>query len=167
MSPKRRNAWRQPCGRSLNLPTIPSMGAWGAGPFENDAAMDYVGGLIDHMMGAVKEFMSSPSIDDGFDEAFAAIALLNRVMSSSKSRAHDADGQLDAKPIREAMLRCFDEQIDEFDPDSDYKRDLRPCRCSGDDRGGHVPHDSQTERIVAKRPFSRFARCFSDSARSV
>jgi hypothetical protein len=103
----------------------PGMGTWAAGPFENDAALDFVGDIIDTLMVAVTGFVESPQIDDGFDEAFAAIALLNRVMEMTSSRPWAGDGVIDGGPIRDAMLRCFDEQIDGMEPDADFKREHR------------------------------------------
>jgi hypothetical protein len=101
------------------------MGTWASGPFCNDAALDYVGELIDHIMGAVDEFMESPEIDETFDAAFAAIALLNEIMKATPSRPWRDGAVLDGAPIRTAMLRCFDEQIDGLEPKPQFKRAQR------------------------------------------
>ena len=101
------------------------MGTWAAGPFGNDAALDFVGGTIDRLMKPVNEFLASPQIDENFDPAFAAIALLNLIMARTPSRPWARGGTVKGAPIREAMLRCFDEQIDSMGPDEDYKREQR------------------------------------------
>jgi hypothetical protein len=101
------------------------MGTWAAGPFGNDAALDFVGDVLDQLMGAVNEFMEAPEIDETFDPAFASIALLNGVMKLTPSRPWSGDGVVDGEPIREAMLRCYDEQIDGMDPQPGFKRDQR------------------------------------------
>lgn len=103
------------------------MGTWAAGPFGNDAALDFVGGVIDQLTDALREFMAEPQIDETFDAAFAAIALLNGVMAQTPCKPwdNDAGAPLDPAPICAAMLACFDEQIDGMEPDPDFKRDQR------------------------------------------
>ena len=95
------------------------MGTWAAGPFENDAALDFVGDVVDQLMAAVNAFIESPEIDETFDEAFAAIALLNAVMERTPTRPWSGDGMVDGGSIREAMVGCYD--------------DAR-CVCSAPDR---------------------------------
>lgn len=101
------------------------MGTWAAGPFGNDTALDFVGDVIDQLMGAILEFMESPEIDETFDAAFAAVALLNVVMERTPSRPWIEDGPVDAAPIREAMLACYDSQIDGMEPQGTFKVDQR------------------------------------------
>jgi hypothetical protein len=101
------------------------MGTWEAGPFENDAALDFVGEVIDQLMVPINAFMDSPEIDETFDAAFAAIALLNAVMDLTPSRPWSGDNPVGGAPIREAMLSCYDEQIDDMDPDPEFKTDQR------------------------------------------
>lgn len=101
------------------------MGTWAAGPFSNDAALDFVGDVIDHLMQPVNAFLEDPRIDEGFDEAFAAIALLNQIMRTTSSRPWSEDEVVDGAPIREAMLRCYDEQIDGLDPNPSFKTEQR------------------------------------------
>jgi hypothetical protein len=103
------------------------MGTWAAGPFENDAALDFVGEVVDQLMGAVDEFLEEPQIDETFDPAFAAIALLNEVMSRTSARPWDreAGAERDPAPIVAAMLGCYDEQIGDMGPSPDFERDQR------------------------------------------
>lgn len=54
------------------------MGTWAAGPFGNDKGLDYVGGVVDGFLGAILDFIENPR-EENFDQAFAAIALLNIV----------------------------------------------------------------------------------------
>lgn len=97
------------------------MGTWDAGPFENDAAMDFVSGVIDSLMESVDAFLRDPRIDETFDEGFAAVALLNEVMQRTPARPWRDGGPLVAAPIRDAFLRCFDEQIDGLDPEPGFR----------------------------------------------
>jgi hypothetical protein len=112
------------------------MGTWAAGPFGNDAALDYVGGVLDQLMEPVREFLASPEIDETFDPAFAAIALMVGVMEATPSRPWDAAAkrEVDPAPICAAMLTCFDEQIDSMEPDADFRRDQRSALVATLDR---------------------------------
>ncbi len=101
------------------------MGTWAAGPFGNDAALDFVGDTLTALMAPVNEFMASPEIDETFDAAFAAIALINGVMAATPCRPWADGAVVDAVPIRAAMLRCFDEQIEGMAPDAGFERDQR------------------------------------------
>ena len=106
------------------------MGTWAAGPFSNDAALDFVGDVIDRLMQPVHAFLADPQIDDGFDEAFAAIALLNQVMRLTSSRPWHEGQVVQGGPIRDAMLRCFDEQIDGLAPKPAFKIEQRAALVS-------------------------------------
>ncbi|MBP6629396.1 MAG: DUF4259 domain-containing protein [Kofleriaceae bacterium] len=101
------------------------MGTWAAGPFGNDSALDFVGGVLDHLMQPVHEFLASPEIDETFDPAFAAIALMNGVMERTPSRPWGGDAVVDGAPIRAAMLACFDEQIDSLGPAPGFAAEQR------------------------------------------
>lgn len=110
------------------------MGTWAAGPFGNDAALDYVGGVLDHLMAPIKEFLEDPMIDETFDPAFAAIALMNEIMRVTPSRPWHNDGVLDGEPIRAAMLACFDEQIAGMEPAEGFEADQRAALVATLDR---------------------------------
>ncbi len=101
------------------------MGTWAAGPFGNDAALDFVGDVIDHLMKAVNEFMASPEIDETLDPAFAAIVLLNGIMAQTPSRPWADGAVVDGEPIRAAMLACFDDNIASMEPAAGFAQDQR------------------------------------------
>ena len=103
------------------------MGTWAAGPFGNDSAADFVGSVVDKLMEPVDAFLASPEIDETFDGAFAAVALLNEVMSRTPTRPWDYERQETRapEPIVAALLACFDEQIDDLDPDDAFKNEQR------------------------------------------
>ena len=105
------------------------MGTWGAGPFANDGALDYVGSVIDFLMKPVDAFVASPEIDETFDPAFAAIELLNEVMRVTPSRPYRREG-FDPAPMSQAMISCFDEQIDGMGPDEEFKAEQRAALVS-------------------------------------
>ncbi|MEZ4238558.1 MAG: DUF4259 domain-containing protein [Myxococcota bacterium] len=112
------------------------MGTWDAGPFGNDAAMDFVGDVIRSLTAPLDEFLADPQIDETFDPAFAAIALLNEVMTRTVARPWDpaAEAPRDPRPIAEAMLRCFDEQIAGMAPAPGFEADQRAALVAELDR---------------------------------
>lgn len=103
------------------------MGTWAAGPFGNDASLDFVGDVVDRRMRSVDAFLAEPEIDETFDAAFAAVALLNEVMARTPTRPWDrAAGDVrDPKPIVDALLSCYDTQIDGMGPDPTFKAEQR------------------------------------------
>jgi len=46
-------------------------------------------------------------------------------MERTPARPWSGDGVIDGAPIRDAMLKCFDEQIDSMEQQPDFKRDQR------------------------------------------
>ena len=112
------------------------MGTWDSGPFGNDMAMDYVSEVVDSLMQPVNSFLEEPMIDEGFDEAFAAVAILNEIMSRCGARPWDAEAKATVDPatIVTAMVTCFDEQIDDMGPDPDFKTDQRAALVAELDR---------------------------------
>lgn len=103
------------------------MGTWAAGPFGNDQAMDWIGETLAGLMEPIDAFLEEPEIDETFDEAFAALAVINEVIELSGARPWDdeASDVRAATPITTALLKCFDEQIDGMQPDPDYKAEQR------------------------------------------
>jgi Domain of unknown function (DUF4259) len=86
----------------------------GSGPFGNDHALDFVGDIRDQLVEAVESFARAPEIDHGFDEAFAAIALLDLLASGTPAYRPKPD---DDRRWRQAMLHCCDEEIQEMAPE--------------------------------------------------
>lgn len=110
------------------------MGTWAAGPFGNDAALDFVGASLTELMEPVEEFLESPEIDETFDPAFAAIALMNAIMALTPCRVWGDGEQLDGEPIRAAMLACFDEQIASMEPAPGFEQEQRAALVAELDR---------------------------------
>lgn len=112
------------------------MGTWAAGPFGNDAAADFVMDVVARLMEPVDAFLASPEIDETFDEAFAAVALLNGLMARSSARPWDAAAgeRRAAGPIVAALLACFDEQIDGMGPAEGFKEEQRAALVAECDR---------------------------------
>src|SRR5262249_20119316 len=94
------------------------MGTWAAGPFENDAALDYLGDLVDRLENTILDFVAQPLVDDTLDAAFAAVALLNILAEHTPTCLRQPEA---ARGWREVFLRCYDEQIDRLKPDPTFK----------------------------------------------
>ncbi len=110
------------------------MGTWAAGAFGNDAALDLVGATLTELMAPVAEFLESPEIDETFDPAFAAIAMMNAIMTLTPCRAWGDDGQVDGEPIRAALLDCFDQQIEGMQPAAGFAQEQRAALVAELDR---------------------------------
>ena len=98
------------------------MGTWAAGPFQSDTALDYLGDVVDEVSATLEQFVESPEIDEGFEEAFAAAALLNVLAHQTPAAPPEPDR---IAAWAEALLRCFDGQIDTLDPDAGFKVEQR------------------------------------------
>jgi hypothetical protein len=55
-------------------------------------------------------------------------------MERTSARPWSGGAVVDGGAIRQALLRCFDEQIDELEPDEGYKRDQRAALVETLDR---------------------------------
>ncbi|WP_067452700.1 DUF4259 domain-containing protein [Actinomadura macra] len=105
------------------------MGAWGQGPFDNDTAMDFVGGLTDRppaeVPGALRSAMASVLDRDDYldsdeiEEALAAACLVTARLAPSvpltgSVRKYLADLEFGADPdLRDLAVRVF---VRAFDP---------------------------------------------------
>ncbi|MEM6732997.1 MAG: hypothetical protein AAF658_15680 [Myxococcota bacterium] len=87
--------------------------------------------VLDFLMKPVDAFIEDPMIDETFDPAFAALALMVEVIRKTGPVPWKNGAVLNATPIAEAMLQCFDSEIDSLEPDADYKTQQRTAlaRC--------------------------------------
>ncbi|MEP9395312.1 DUF4259 domain-containing protein [Gordonia sp. VNK1] len=109
------------------------MGTWAAGPFGNDKALDFVGDVVDQLTEPIAEFLESPSIDETFDEAFAALAPLNEVMARTPVRPWGGDGP-SAGDLRVTFLRCYDDQVGDMGAGEQFSPDQRAALVAELDR---------------------------------
>jgi hypothetical protein len=101
------------------------MGSWSAGPFGNDAALDYVGGIMDRLMSPVRVVLETPTLGSHFLHAMAAIAIMREIMRISPVRPWDrkTEAEIDPRAIRTAFIEMFDAKFnDEGDPEYRAKR---------------------------------------------
>lgn len=84
------------------------MGSWGAGIFENDTALDYLGNLVQRLKRDLEEDVSS--LHDGVLErpAGVIVAILRCLAGCSSSAASIVDAR-DVKRWREAYLSWLKE----------------------------------------------------------
>jgi hypothetical protein len=97
------------------------MGTWAAGPFGNDKGLDYVGTVVDGFLCTIFEFVEQPR-DESFDQAFAALALLN-ILDQKVTLALPSAAEVDV--WRRIFLTTFDAQGDAFRTDKSFKRSQR------------------------------------------
>ena len=111
------------------------MGTWGAGTFENDAALDFVNEEIDRHIRAIENIFADESRfrldEDAEDELMPRVELL--VLLYAHCRGVLPDG-LDVSAWKARYLAMFDEQIDELEPDDDYKQRRRSVIAGAFDR---------------------------------
>lgn len=97
------------------------MGTWAAGPFGNDKGLDYVGGVVDGFLSVIFDFVENPR-DESFDQAFAAVALLN-ILDQKVTVPLPSAAEVDV--WRRIFLHTFDSQGDAFRTDKAFKRSQR------------------------------------------
>lgn len=116
------------------------MGTWAAGPFENDAALDFVDGIGSNLSDALESFARTPQIDEGFDTAFAAVGLFNLLAAGATPLGLKAGSPVaqptpdDARRWRSVMLKCFDEQIEGLSPAQGFVEEQRAALVEHLDR---------------------------------
>ena len=99
------------------------MGSWGPGLFENDAALDLVGDVLEVAESEIKAFCTAEDPDvEGFQEILAAVAI--HLVLCEKCEATAPELELSQR-LREKVLSLYDQQIDELQPNEDYKRARR------------------------------------------
>jgi hypothetical protein len=98
------------------------LGTWAAGAFGNDHGLNYVGEVIDGLMDSIFAFIDQPRIDENFDQAFAALALLNII---DHKLTVPLPSSAEADVWKRVFLHTYDSQIDELHPDKTYKRSQR------------------------------------------
>ena len=102
------------------------MGTWGAGVYENDAALDWVGDLIESLSKGINKDIGD--FDEGSgDELLAAIDTI-AVLCAHSGGAPPKPAEIDG--WRDSYFRCFDSYITGLTPDPEYVESQR--RVIGD-----------------------------------
>jgi len=108
------------------------MGTWGSGNLENDAALDMVGDLLDPARKKIDAFRTSgqATIED-LEEVMACI-FVHLVLHDQCAMLGPQRAQADA--LRTKVLGIYDREIDDLDPDPDYKTERRAVLAETLDR---------------------------------
>lgn len=100
------------------------MGCWGVQNFDSDAALDFVGGISGAMTEKVENWLDDEDHDlsDGEGEVIPAIVIIKLLTENCGVAPPKAEEIVD---WRERYLACYDEQIDDFEPEDDFKIERR------------------------------------------
>lgn len=100
------------------------MGTWAAGNFSNDGSLDYVGELIDQLTNAVAGCLDDGAdLDEGGESELMPSVAIIKILSEQCGAAPPKPDVI--KDWRSRYLAIYDDQIDNLDPDSDYKIERR------------------------------------------
>lgn len=98
------------------------MGTWGSGNFENDAALDAFGGVVDDLVERLEEAFDAEIYIEDVEGEIALVEVL-AVLGE-----HCARPYLDRTKVvawAERVLAAYDAQIDGLEPTEDFKRERR------------------------------------------
>jgi hypothetical protein len=101
------------------------MGTWGAGTFEGDGALDYVGQLLDQLTKTIVGCFNNGSadLDDcGESELMPSVAII-RILSAQCGAAPPKPDVIEG--WRSKYLAIYDDQIDGLEPEPEYKVERR------------------------------------------
>ncbi|BCM93829.1 hypothetical protein IAD21_05720 [Abditibacteriota bacterium] len=102
------------------------MGTWGEGNFENDGALDFVGGLIDELVEKINECFADEDLAALDEDGEAVIVPGVHVISVLNEQCHAAPPKLDIIiGWRDKYLAIFDEQIGGLDPVKGFEQKRR------------------------------------------
>ncbi len=111
------------------------MGTWGAGIFENDAALDFINDEIDRHVRAIEEIFADESRfrldEDAESELMARVGILVLLCEHCSGAL---PGNLDIRAWKARYLTMFDEQIDRLEPADGYKQQRRAVIADSFDR---------------------------------
>lgn len=120
------------------------MGSFGTGNFENDAALDARQDVINHITGAIQEWLEGDSfyVED-VDSVMGYVATLVAILENTRAAAA-AEGESDTLLVflqgmtagggppkedvlawQEQVISTYDDEIDDLAPDEAYKVERR------------------------------------------
>ncbi len=108
------------------------MGTWGVGVFENDDALDFVADMMDDLFKTIETFFAGeePSyIEEGEGEIIPRIKMMSMLARLGREAGDPIircapPEQATIEQWRTSYLAGFEEEIDDYDPDDEY-RDAR------------------------------------------
>jgi hypothetical protein len=110
------------------------MSTWAPGPFGNDAALNLSGTVVDSLMEHIDRFLQTPDAEGAFNQAFAALAILNEIIARTPTRPWDPEAgrSRDANEIVTALEKAFDRRSGDLDtPElNDARRQALQLECA-------------------------------------
>lgn len=101
------------------------MGTWAEGNFDSDGALDFVGDLMDQLTNIVKTCFDEGNADldeGGESELMPSVAIIKLLAEQCGAAPPKPDV---IQSWHEQYLQIYDEQIDDLDPDAEYKIERR------------------------------------------
>jgi|SRR6185369_10317077 len=100
------------------------MGTWGAGNFDSDGALDYLGDHIDSLVEKINEcFEAGAGLDEeGESELMPTVELL--VILAEQCPAAPPKPE-EVKTWKKRYLKTYDSEIDDLDPQEGFKEERR------------------------------------------
>ncbi|MFN0252631.1 MAG: hypothetical protein ACKV2T_37490 [Kofleriaceae bacterium] len=98
------------------------MGTWGAGPLENDAALDYAGDQCAALVATIEAFLDAPVFELRFAPAYAALELLN-VFTKHTPTSPPVAAEIDR--WKAVFLAAIDREIVSNPKDAKFERTRR------------------------------------------
>lgn len=107
------------------------MGTWGAGNFDNDAALDYAGDINDGLVNTINEIFADPDrfyLDEDAEGMLMPSVEMLTILPGAPPPAADVEGW------KTRYLALYDEQIDYLEPADGYKEERRQVIVSTFDK---------------------------------
>jgi hypothetical protein len=103
------------------------MGVWGAGNFEADGALDYLGmALVGPLVRKMRSVVANPSLAEGDERTSAEIMVAVEILCLLCEQCDAVPpSPEEVEEAETAYLSSWDGYIDKLRPDPDYKRDRR------------------------------------------
>ena len=110
-----------PAGQSLVRRWRVRMGTWGPGNFSDDIALDWLGGLVDDLVADIEKGMTRPEAVCGhaLTAQLEVLALLCERLNAIPPKPDEIAAW------RETYLQTWETEIDDYDPDPEYKAKRR------------------------------------------
>ncbi|HEY1391309.1 MAG TPA: DUF4259 domain-containing protein [Ktedonobacterales bacterium] len=111
------------------------MSTWGAGTFQNDAALDFINAEIDRHVGAIETIFGDAARFHLDEDAEGELMPRIEILLALCDRCHGVlDKRMDVAAWKARYLARYDEQIDDLEPTNDYKQQRRAVIADTFDR---------------------------------
>jgi hypothetical protein len=102
------------------------MGTWGAGNFENDAALDFIGDEIDRYISIIEDIFGNEGRFLLDEDAEGMLMPAVEILAVLCEHCHGVlPEHLDVAAWKARYLAMYDDQIDGLEPQGDFKQQRR------------------------------------------